>query len=76
MNVNTLISHRDVSQSDVANLEKRLMQTMEMIVLKKKRIAISKKQTLENKTEESMRQKYGIWNMLYSVGSKKNSESK
>ncbi|KAI4472129.1 g-protein coupled receptor 89-related [Holotrichia oblita] len=51
---------RDVSQSDIANLEKRLMQTMEMIVLKKKRIAISKKQTLENKAEESMRQKYDI----------------
>ncbi|KRT84111.1 hypothetical protein AMK59_1225, partial [Oryctes borbonicus] len=66
---------RDVSQSDVTNLEKRLMQTMEMIVLKKKRIAVSKKQALENKGEDSMRQRYGIWNMLYSVGSKKNSEN-
>ncbi|XP_022900657.1 Golgi pH regulator [Onthophagus taurus] len=66
---------RDVSQSDVINTEKRLMQTMEMIVLKKKRLAISKKQNLENRSEESIRQRYGIWNVLNSIAPRRGSEN-
>lgn len=65
---------REVSPSDVTNIEKRLMQCMEMIVMKKKRIAIAKKQSLKKVDGEG--QKQGLWGILYSVGPKKNQESR
>lgn len=52
---------RPVSQTDVLTLERRLLLTMDMILAKKKRIAINRKQ---NKSH-AMRQ--GIWGMLSSV---------
>ena len=51
---------RPVSQSDVINTERRLMQTMDMILVKKKRIALDKRR---NKTN----MKQGIWGMISSV---------
>lgn len=52
---------RPVLQADVLTLERRLMLTMDMILAKKKRIAIYRK---ENKTSNS---KSGIWGMISSV---------
>lgn len=47
-----------VSQSDVLNTERKLMQTMDMILNKKKRIAMEKRRKKSNTT------KPGIWGML------------
>lgn len=52
---------RPVSQADVITLERRLSLTMDMILAKKKRIAIDKKQS---KTQHT---KQGIWGMISSV---------
>lgn len=52
---------RPVCQTDVLTLERRLMLTMDMILAKKKRIAIYRK---ENKTGNV---KSGIWGMISSV---------
>lgn len=65
---------REVSAADVANVEKRLMQTMEMIVMKKKRIAVAKRKAGET-GEYGGRRRQGIWGMLYSVGTDKTQES-
>lgn len=55
---------RPVSDADIQSLEKRLMQTMDMIVMKKKRIALAKRDSLlhggPNKEQRS------IWNMVKS----------
>uniref|UniRef100_U5EKS7 Putative g-protein coupled receptor n=1 Tax=Corethrella appendiculata TaxID=1370023 RepID=U5EKS7_9DIPT len=51
---------RPVSQSDVINIERKLMQTIDMILVKKKRIALDRRR---NKTNT----KTGIWGMLSSV---------
>lgn len=66
------IFFREVSLSDIAAVEKRLMQAMEMIVIKKKRIAIARRQSLE-KPQDSL--KRGLWSM-FSISSNKNVESK
>lgn len=52
---------RPVSQTDVVTLERRLLLTMDMILAKKKRIAVDKKQS---KTQQT---KQGIWSMISSV---------
>lgn len=52
---------RPVSQTDVITLERRLLLTMDMILAKKKRIAVDKKQS---KTQQT---KQGIWSMISSV---------
>lgn len=64
---------RDVSEIDVHNINKRLMQTMEMIVIRKKRIAIAKKQMM-GKVEAANRK--GIWEMISSVTGNRSNESK
>lgn len=51
---------RPVLQSDVANIERRLMQTMDMVLVKKKRIALDRRRTKPNA-------KPGIWGMISSV---------
>lgn len=61
---------RDVNPLDVLSIEKRLLQTIDMIVIKKKRIALTKK---TNTTDET--QKKGLWGVLSSVGSNKNQEN-
>lgn len=50
-----------VSQSDVINVERKLMQTMDMILVKKKRIAIDRRRTKGNTS------KTGLWSMISSV---------
>lgn len=53
---------RSVSQSDVINVERKLMHTMDMILSKKKRMALDRRR---NKTANNTRQ--GIWGMISSV---------
>ncbi|XP_055693559.1 Golgi pH regulator [Lutzomyia longipalpis] len=52
---------RSVSQTDILAVERRLMLTMDMMVLKKKRIAIDRRRTKTTST------KSGIWGMISSV---------
>lgn len=52
---------RPVSQTDVLTLERRLLLTMDMILAKKKRIVIDRKQNKANPSKQ------GIWGMLSSV---------
>lgn len=54
---------RPVSQTDVLTLERRLLLTMDMILAKKKRIIIDRKQNKQHQTKQ------GIWGMLSSVAS-------
>lgn len=62
---------RPVSQTDVLTLERRLLLTMDMILAKKKRIAIDRKQNKSNNIKQ------GIWGMISSVASRSSaSESK
>lgn len=56
---------RPVSYADVLAIEKRLLQTMDMIVAKKKRIAISKRGEVAARTEARSL----IWGMLAPLGS-------
>ena len=50
-----LLSNRNVSDEDVQALERRLMQTMDMIVSKKKRIALAKKESLQRASVQQVR---------------------
>ncbi|XP_026482016.1 Golgi pH regulator [Ctenocephalides felis] len=59
---------RPVSEADVMTVEKRLLQTMDMILVKKKRIALNKKR---EKTPSSG----GIWGMITSVTIKTGTEN-
>lgn len=51
---------RPVTQADVASLEKKLIQTMEMIVKKKKRIALS----LRSQAQANRSFSGGLWNTI------------
>ena len=65
-NANSLILiffFRKVTPTDVLNIEKRLMQPMDMILAKKKRIALSKR---GSKAGFTLGATQGIWNMLRS----------
>lgn len=57
------------------NIEKRLMQAMDMIVMKKKRIAIAKRQSLEKMNDGVGRRSGGLWSMIYPGGNNRNQES-
>lgn len=61
-----------MSTGDIANVEKRLMQTMDMIIMKKKRIAVVKKQNLEKISTDT---KQSLLGFIYSVGQKRPNES-
>ncbi|XP_064595611.1 Golgi pH regulator-like [Liolophura sinensis] len=58
---------RHVSEADIQSSERRLMQTMDMIVMKKKRIALAKQEGLRQAS--TARSSGGIWGMLKSVTS-------
>ena len=53
---------RSVSQSDVVNVERKLMHTMDMILSKKKRIALDRRR---NKATNTAKQ--GLWERISSV---------
>lgn len=55
------------------NVEKRLMQTMDMILIRKKRLVIAKKEASKKINDNSNRK--GIWAMLAPVGMSRNHES-
>lgn len=62
-----------VTQNDVINNERKLMQTMDMIVAKKKRIAVERR----NRLKQPNTTKNSIWGLITSVTNKSiNSESK
>ncbi|GAB6018867.1 Golgi pH regulator B [Chamberlinius hualienensis] len=58
---------RHVTVNDVQKLEKRLMQTMDMIIVKKKRIALAERENLQKMG--AGHQTSGIWGILRSVAS-------
>lgn len=64
---------RPVSYADVQAIEKRLLQTMDMILAKKKRIALAKKSEGISKAETRSRL-WGMWSPLTSM--KEYTESK
>ncbi|XP_017487414.1 PREDICTED: Golgi pH regulator [Rhagoletis zephyria] len=53
---------KPVSQSDILNLERRLMLTVDMIVAKKKRIALE-----EHRRKKENNTRKGLWNILSSA---------
>ncbi|CAG9763111.1 unnamed protein product [Ceutorhynchus assimilis] len=62
---------REVSETDVSNIEKRLIQTMDMLVLRKKKIAIAKKQHVKVDAVG----KKGIWGIISSVTGNRSNEN-
>ncbi|XP_011633195.1 Golgi pH regulator isoform X3 [Pogonomyrmex barbatus] len=61
---------RPVSYTDVQSIEKRLLQTMDMIIAKKKRIALAKKGEADGQTETRSR----LWGMLGPLGGMKGNQ--
>lgn len=58
-----LTDFRDVSETDVLNIEKRLLQTMNMILIRKKRLVTAKKQSQSQIDSSKMRGIWGIFSM-------------
>uniref|UniRef100_A0A673XER4 Golgi pH regulator n=1 Tax=Salmo trutta TaxID=8032 RepID=A0A673XER4_SALTR len=58
---------RNVTESDILALERRLLQTMDMIVSKKKRIAMTRRQMYQR--GEDQNKQTGFWGMIKSVTS-------
>uniref|UniRef100_A0A3Q2Y0F3 G protein-coupled receptor 89B n=1 Tax=Hippocampus comes TaxID=109280 RepID=A0A3Q2Y0F3_HIPCM len=58
---------RNVTDSDILALERRLLQTMDMIVSKKKRIAMTRRQMYQR--GEDQNKQTGLWGMIKSVTS-------
>ncbi|KPP57925.1 hypothetical protein Z043_124299, partial [Scleropages formosus] len=58
---------RNVTDSDILALERRLLQTMDMIVSKKKRIAMTRRQMYQRGEDQS--KQTGFWGMIKSVTS-------
>nr|CAH7744020.1 unnamed protein product [Callosobruchus chinensis] len=63
---------REVTEADISNLEKRLLQTMGMIISRKKKMAIAKRQNMESAESPQRR---GIWGILSSVGISRTQEN-
>lgn len=55
-----------VTQNDVLNTEKKLLQTMDMILAKKKRIALDRR----NKLKQPNTTKNSFWSLISSVANK------
>lgn len=53
---------RPVSKSDIINIERKLMQTMDMILSRKKRIALDRRSHKPNPTKGT-----GLWGIITSV---------
>ncbi|AWP13262.1 Golgi pH regulator isoform 6 [Scophthalmus maximus] len=58
---------RNVTDSDILALERRLLQTMDMIISKKKRIAMTRRQMYQR--GEDQNKQTGFWGMIKSVTS-------
>ena len=61
-----------VTQNDVINIERKLLQTMDMILAKKKRIALERR----NRLKKPNTTKNSIWGLLTSSVTNTGSESK
>lgn len=61
-----------VTQNDVINTERKLFQTIDMILAKKKRIALEKKNRLKQNQNTT---KNSFWGLLTSVANNKSSAS-
>ncbi|KXJ27213.1 Golgi pH regulator [Exaiptasia diaphana] len=59
---------RHVTDSDIQSLEKRLAQTMDMVLSKKKRIALARKES--QRFAASSQVKSGLWGMFSNVSSR------
>lgn len=60
--------YRPVSKTDVSNTEKRLLQTIDMIINKKKRIAVAKHKSLSSSLSmDNSQSKSSIWDFLKTV---------
>lgn len=55
---------RHVSDADISNVERRLMQTVELIIAKKKRIALTKRKRFANEKKEGGRSKLTFENFV------------
>ncbi|KAM9485382.1 Golgi pH regulator-like [Salvelinus alpinus] len=56
---------RNVTESDILALERRLLQTMDMVISKKKRIAMTRRQMYQR--GEDQNKQTGFWGMIKSV---------
>lgn len=70
--IKILIISRPVTQADVLSIEKKLLQTMDMILVKKKRIALAENNSMgrnQYMLDQSNSKNKGFWtNILSSVG--------
>lgn len=57
---------RHVTDADIATVERRLMQTMELIIAKKKRIALSRRRNIESQQKNLAR---SLWNVFSGANS-------
>ncbi|CAD5125669.1 DgyrCDS13871 [Dimorphilus gyrociliatus] len=64
---------RQVSNTDIQSVEKRIMQTMDMILMKKKRIALEKRENMRRSAVSQERR--GFWSMIKQVTSSQNNEN-
>lgn len=75
-----IIISRPVTQADVLSIEKKLLQTMDMILVKKKRIALAENNSMgrnQYMLDQSNSKNKGFWtNILSSVGNIANPLSK
>lgn len=58
---------RPVTSSDIVSLERKLMLTMDMILSKKKRIALAERDRQLRSSQARSQSSKGLWNMLKSV---------
>lgn len=62
--------YRPVKHADIQIVERKLMQTMDMIVVKKKRIALIEREVGSRKSKHVKETNTsGVWSMLKSVAS-------
>ncbi|PVD27318.1 hypothetical protein C0Q70_12474 [Pomacea canaliculata] len=63
---------RHVTETDIQGIEKRLLQTLEMIIVKKKRVALAKRESLRQARSVTSG---GIWSMLKNVATGSSTEN-
>lgn len=64
---------RHVKDADIQGIEKRLLQTLEMIIVKKKRVAMAKRESLRQASLS--KSSGGIWSMLKNVATGSTTEN-
>lgn len=64
-----------MSPTDIQATEKRLLQTMDMILVKKKRIALARRGVSDMSNSKTGAGSRGIWDMLRNVAGSNGTES-